>query len=84
MLGTVVALFETEQYSFGFFFFGSGFSKCFNAIPGVRRGKDLDVMKSSGLKNKTPQVGQDAVIECRFSISSINNMRTGIVVGILA
>ena len=44
------------------FFFGSGFLECLNAIPGVRCGKDLDVMKSSGLKDKTPQVGQDAVM----------------------
>ncbi len=66
MLGTVVAFFESEQHALGFLLFGGGLLEGFNAIPGVCRGKDLNVMKSSGSKDKTPQVGQDAVMDAVF------------------
>jgi len=73
MLGTVVAFFETEQHALGLFVFGGGFLKRFDTIPGVRRGEDLDVMKLGHAKKKSPQVGQDCVMNAVFDLVDQEN-----------
>ena len=62
MLRTVVSFFESNQRASCFLLIHSGFLECLNAIPRMCSGKDLHVVETCRLENKSPKVGQHTIV----------------------